>query len=250
MSASENHPASSAAGGEADHTPPTFANANHLPEGAYVTVLSGGPGMSVAGWLQMSYEALESKEVIDVWDEFREELYADPALNLRRSDTLRARKLAAGQGRPRFPSARRGPSRAEQLSYRHVLRRGLEVIARLPGTTVGTARGRGMSAAATTEAVLGELSSRHTRDRSSALALIRTNSAVTAWYDLTPAPAPAAPALVRGAPYAAAEAGGLLEAAEFVAYCAYQYHARFHNRRFLWEWLPELLPAASQPLRI
>ncbi|MFD5741060.1 hypothetical protein ACFXJM_27550 [Streptomyces massasporeus] len=206
--------------------------------------------MSVAGWLQVSYEALESKAVINVWDEFREELYADPALNLRRGDTLRARKLAAGQGRPRFPSARRGPSRAEQLSYRHVLRRGLEVIARLPGTTVGTARGRSMSAAATTEAVLGELSSRHTRDRSSALALIRTNPAVTAWYDLTPAPAPAAPALVRGAPYAAAEAGGLLEAAEFVAYCAYQYHARFHNRRFLWEWLPELLPAASRPLGI
>lgn len=250
MSASENHPASSAAGGEADHIPPTFANANHPPGSVYVTVLSGGPGMSVAGWLQVSYEALESKAVINVWDEFREELYADPALNLRRGDTLRARKLAAGQGRPRFPSARRGPSRAEQLSYRHVLRRGLEVIARLPGTTVGTARGRSMSAAATTEAVLGELSSRHTRDRSSALALIRTNPAVTAWYDLTPAPAPAAPALVRGAPYAAAEAGGLLEAAEFVAYCAYQYHARFHNRRFLWEWLPELLPAASRPLGI
>ncbi|MBR8642700.1 hypothetical protein KEF29_33760 [Streptomyces tuirus] len=249
MSASENHRAILAAGGEAEHISPMFANANNPPSSVYFTVLSGGPDMSVAGWLHMSYEALESKEAMDIWDEFREELYEDPALNIRRGDMLRARKLAAGQGRPRFSSARRGPSRAEQLGYRRVLRRGLQVIARLPGTTVGTALGRSASAAATTGAVLSGLSDRHARDRSSALALIRT-SAVTAWYELNPGPAPAAPSLVRGEPYASAEAGGLLEATEFVAYCAYQHYARSHHRRFLWEWLPELLPGATRPLGI
>ncbi|MGA5894842.1 hypothetical protein [Streptomyces venetus] len=224
-----------------------FANANNPPGSVYFTVLSGGPDMSVAGWLHLSYEALESKEALDVWGEFREELYTDPALNIRRGDMLRARKLAAGQGRPRFPSARRGPSKAEQLGYRRVLRRGLEVVARLPGTTVGTALGRGMSPAATTEAVLGGLSSRHARDRSSALALVRT-PAVTAWYELTPGPT--APSPAQGGPYATAEVGGLLEAAEFVAYCAYQHYARSHHRRFLWEWLPELLPDAARPLAL
>ncbi|MEV3966897.1 hypothetical protein AB0K68_01900 [Streptomyces sp. NPDC050698] len=249
MSASESHSAIPAAGGETEHTPPIFTNANNPPGSVYFTVLSGGPDMSVAGWLHMPYAALESKEATDVWGGFREELYADPALNIRRGDTLRARKLAAGQGRPRFPSAHRGPNRAEQWSYRHVLRRGLGVVARLPGTTVGSARGRGMSATATTEAVLGELSSRHARDRSSALALIRT-PADTTWYELTPGPVPAAPSLVRSAPYASAEAGGLLEAAEFVAYCAYQHYARSHHRRFLWDWLPELLPGAARPIGI
>ncbi|EFL33494.1 predicted protein [Streptomyces viridochromogenes DSM 40736] len=99
--------------------------------------------------------------------------------------------------------------------------------------------------------VLGGLSARHARDRSSALALIRT-PAVTAWYELTPgsAPAPAAPSPAQGGPCATAEVTGLLEAAEFVAYCAYQHYARSHHRRFLWEWLPELLPDAARPLGI
>ena len=250
MSASEKHPAVPAAGGGTDHISPFFTNASNPPRSVYVAALSGGPDMAIAGWLHMSYEALESKAPVNAWAEFHEELYADPGLNVRRGDMLRARKLAAGQGRPRPTSARRGPNRAEQRGYRHVLRRGLEVVARLPGTTAGTALGAGMSAAATTEALLDGLSSRHRGDGSAALALIRTNTAVTQWYELTPRPAPAAPDLVQGPPYDLAAAGGLLEAAEFVAYCAYQHHARFHNRLFLWEWLPELLPDALRPLRI
>ncbi|MFC9681934.1 hypothetical protein [Streptomyces sp. NPDC056948] len=250
MNASLNQPATPAAGGGGDRIPLSFTNANSTPRGVYVTVLSGGPDMAVAGWLHMTYEALESKAAVTMWSEFREELYADPALNLRRGDTLRARKLAAGQGRPRHPSPLRGPSRAEQWSYRQVLRRGLKVIARLPGTTVGTARGQGMSVAATTEALLGRLSARHHADGTPALVLIRTNTAATSWYELTPAPAPAAAHLVEGSPYASAEAGGLSEAAEFVAYCAYQHYARAHNRRFLWEWFPELLPDAERPLHV
>lgn len=251
MSASEKYPAVPAAGGGTDHIPSYFANANNPPRSVYVAALSGGPDLAVAGWLQLSYEALESKSAVCAWDGFHEELYADPALNIRRGDTLRARKLAAGQGRPRLTSARRGPSRAEQWGYRHVLRRGLEVVARLPGTTAGTALGAGASAAATTEALLAGLSSRHRADGgTAALAVVRTHTAAAHWYDLTPHPAPAAPELVQGPPYAPAAAGGLLEAAEFVAYCAYQHHARFHNRRFLWEWLPDLLPDALPPLRI
>ncbi|MFI2377073.1 hypothetical protein ACH5AO_18650 [Streptomyces sp. NPDC018964] len=250
MNASEKHSVTPAAGGGTDHIPHTFTKANNPPRSVYVVALSGGPDMAVAGLLQMSYEALESKDPVSTWDEFREELYADPALNVRRGDTLRARKLAAGQGRPRLTSIQRGPSRAEQWGYRHVLRRGLKVIARLPGTTVGTALGAGMSTAATTAALLEGLSSRHREDGSAALVLIRAHTSVTHWYELTPRPAPTAPDLLQGPPYALAAADGLLEAAEFVAYCAYQHHARSHNRRFLWEWFPELLPGALRPLRI
>ena len=249
MSASEKHPAVPVAGGGTDQ-PHMFTKANNPPRSIYVTALSGGPDMAVAGWLHLSHEALESKAPVSAWAEFHEELYADPALNVRRGDTLRARKLAAGQGRPRLTSVQRGPNRAEQWGYRHVLRRGLKVIARLPGTTAGTARGAGTITAATTAALLEALSSRHREDGSAALALIRTHTGVIHWYELTPRPAPAAPDPVQGPPYALAAAGGLLEAAEFVAYCAYQHHARFHNRRFLWEWFPELLPDALPPLRI
>ncbi|MFF3328559.1 hypothetical protein ACFYWX_03200 [Streptomyces sp. NPDC002888] len=206
--------------------------------------------MSVAGLLRISAEALESKAVVAAWAEFREELHADPALNIRRGDMLRARKLAAGQGRPRVASVRRGPNKAEQWAYRQVLRRGLGVIAGLPGTTVGTAVGRGMSVTDTASSLLARLSSRRTADGTPAPAIIRTNTPTSSWYELTPAPTPAAPSLVEGLPYASAELEGLLEAAEFVAYCAYQHHARRHNRRFLWEWFPELLPGAEGPMEL
>ncbi|MGW7816799.1 hypothetical protein ACWGLF_01465 [Streptomyces puniciscabiei] len=197
--------------------------------------------MSVAAWLHLNAEALESKAAVSAWAEFRERLYADPMLNIRRGDTLRARKLAAGQGRPRTTSVRRGPSRAERWGYRYVLRQGLEVIAGLPGTTVGTARASGTTMTATTEALLLRLSRRHGTQATSAFAVVRTNTAAPAWYGLTPTPSPRAP-------HTAWEPEKLLEAAEFVAYCAYQYHARHRSRRFLWPWFPELLPGAEGPL--
>ncbi|WP_031172725.1 hypothetical protein [Streptomyces durhamensis] len=198
--------------------------------------------MSIAAWLHLDAEALESKAAASVWAEFRERLYTDPMLNIRRGDTLRARKLAAGQGRPRTTSARRGPNRAERWGYQYVLRRGLEVIAGLPGTTVGTAQAPGTTATATAEALLAQLSRQHRAQGTSAFAVVRTNTAAPAWYDLTPTP--------DRAPCATDGPESLLEAAEFVAYCAYQHHARRHSRRFLWQWLPELLSDAEGPLAL
>ncbi|MGC9501204.1 hypothetical protein [Streptomyces sp. WG7] len=202
--------------------------------------------MSVAGWLRIDSTAVQSKSAVAVWSEFREALHADPALNIRRGDTLRARKLAAGQGRPRPSSARRGPSKAEQWGHRHVLRRGLTAIASLPGTTVGTARVRAPGTSGPTDALLRQLA-RNTPASASGLAVVRANTAAASWYDLATEPPLAAPHLSDGPPHAAAGTESLLEAAEFVAYCAYQSLARQHNRRFLWEWLPELLPGAGFP---
>ncbi|MET9964570.1 hypothetical protein ABZZ80_01235 [Streptomyces sp. NPDC006356] len=241
MNTLSNQPLTHAAGGDGDHEPSTFASANHRPSCVYVAALSGARGLALAGWLRIAYDAFESKSVAATWAEFREHLYADPALNIRRGDTLRARKLAAGQGRPLSLSARRGPNRAEQWSYRQVLRRGLGVIAELPDTTVGTALTTG---GATAHAVLERLSARHTVEGTSALAVIRQN-AVASWYELATPPSPAPPEVL---PCAAADVDGLLEAAEFVAYCAYQHHARQHNRRFLSDWFRELHPGAEGPL--
>ncbi|GAA3990191.1 hypothetical protein OG252_25335 [Streptomyces sp. NBC_01352] len=252
MSSTASQP-SPAAGGGHDCASPEFAHANHPPRDLYVGVLSGGQDISLAGWLRIGYQAIESKAAVAAWAEFQEALYTDPALNIRRGDTLRARKLAAGQGRTRFPSTRRGPTKAEQWGYRHVLRRGLDVIAGLPGTTVGTARSRGGAHAATADALLSRLSAHHAAEGTSALAVLRTNTAAS-WYELTPAPSAVDPRAARELPYVSAglEAGldGLLEAAEFVAYCAYQHHARRRNRRFLWDWFPELLPGAEGPLEL
>ncbi|MEU0740092.1 hypothetical protein [Streptomyces sp. NPDC006134] len=192
---------------------------------------------------------MESKEAAAAWSGFREELHGDPLLNIRRGDILRARKLAAGQGRPRIPSTGRGPSKAERWEYRKVLKRGLATIASLPGTTVGTARSGTANVPATAEAVLGRLAARHTAHGTAALAVIRTNTAAPSWYDLTPVPAAAAPPRPAQAPsHVQAGVEELLEAAEFVAYCAYQHLAHRPNRRFLWEWYPELLPEAEGPL--
>ncbi|MEU1454631.1 hypothetical protein [Streptomyces avermitilis] len=240
-----------AAGGEGyDHRPSEFANAKGAsPSSVYFGVLSGARETSIVGWLRLSPGGPGSKAAA-AWSEFRQELHADPALNIRPGDALRARKLAAGQGRPRIPSARRGPSRSEQWSYRYVLRRGLEVIAELPGITVGTAHGHGGTTAATTDAFLARLSSRHTAEDTSAIAIVRRNTSTSTWYELTPTPAPAAPHIVQGLPYTSDEVYGLTEAAEFVAYCAYQHHARRHNRRFLWDWFPNSLPGAEGPFEL
>ncbi|MGF0174665.1 hypothetical protein ACQF36_30465 [Streptomyces sp. Marseille-Q5077] len=238
-----NQPSAHAAGGE---DWPPFASANDRLPCVYVAALSGDRGLTLAGWLRIDFDAFESKAVAAVWADFREQLYTDPALNIRRGDTLRARKLAAGQGRPLALSTRRGPNRAEQWRYQRVLRRGLATIAELPGTTVGTAhRPHTANGAAAARALIERLSARHTADGTSALAVIRMNTIAT-WYDLA-APSPTPP---ESLPSAAADTDGLLEAAEFVAYCAYQHHARQHNRRFLSDWFAELHPDAEGPLQL
>ncbi|MFI2761071.1 hypothetical protein ACH5A3_19725 [Streptomyces echinatus] len=205
--------------------------------------------MSVAAWLHLDAEALESKAAVTAWAEFRERLYADPTLNVRRGDTLRARKLAAGQGRPLMTSARRGPSRAERWGYRYVLRRGLEVVAGMPGTTVGTALTEGATVAATADALLKQLARRHRARSTPTFAVVRTNTAAPTWYDITTSrQASHAMSGPDNTPEAAEVT--LLEAAEFIAYCAYQHHARRRNRRFLWQWFAEALPDAEGPLAL
>ncbi|MFC5219210.1 hypothetical protein [Streptomyces coerulescens] len=241
MNTFANQPLAHAAGGD---TPPIFTGANIRPVAVYAAALSGDRSLTMAGWLRIDFDAFESKAVTAAWAEFREQLYADPTLNIRRGDTLRARKLAAGQGRPLSHSARRGPNRAEQSRYRQVLRRGLATVADLPDTTVGTAHGPHTTGRAAASALIERLSARHTADGTSALAVIRMNTAAV-WYDLAAAPAPAPP---ESLPCAADATDGLLEAAEFVAYCAYQHHARPHNRRFLADWFAELHPGAEGPL--
>lgn len=236
-----NQPPAHAAGGD---DRPIFARANTRPLSVYVAALSGARSLTMAGWLRIGFDAFESKAVAAVWADFREQLYTDPALNIRRGDTLRARKLAAGQGRPLSPSARRGPNRAEQWRYRQVLRRGLATIAELPDTTVGTANGPHTTGAAAARSLFDRLSARHTADGTSALAVIRMNTVAT-WYDLGAVPPSTPP---EGLPCAADDTDGLLEAAEFIAYCAYQHHAQQHNRRFLSEWFAELHPDAEGPL--
>ncbi|WP_217206458.1 hypothetical protein [Streptomyces sp. AC550_RSS872] len=241
MNTFANQPPAHAAGGD---DLPIFARANTRPVGVYVAALSGDRNLTMAGWLRIGFDAFESKAVAAAWAEFREQLHTDPALNIRRGDTLRARKLAAGQGRPLPLSTRRGPNRAEQWRYRQVLRRGLATIAELPDTTVGTAHGPHTTGGAAARALIERLSARHTADGTSALAVIRRNTVAT-WYDLAAAPSPTSP---ESLPCAAADTDGLLEAAEFVAYCAYRHHAQQRNRRFLSGWFAELHPGAEEPL--
>ncbi|MFH0175291.1 hypothetical protein ACIA6D_08285 [Streptomyces cacaoi] len=219
-----------------------FANAN-LHNALYLGVLSGDRDVSVVGWLRTTPDALSKAAA--AWGEFRQGLHADPALNIRPHDRLRARKLAAGQGRSRGTSGRPGPSKAEKWSYRYVLRRGIDVIAALPGTTVGTACGHGLHATATTDALLKTLARRQAVEETTALAVIRMSSAVTAYHRLTPGLEPTS---LDALPYGTAEVDSLLEPAEFVAYCAYRHWARLHNRRLLPNWFPELLPGADGPL--
>ncbi|MFD5049618.1 hypothetical protein [Streptomyces tendae] len=248
MAASADHLSVPAAGGGADLPPLTLSRTNPTAPCIHVCAFSGDSDMLVAGWLRVAGDAVTSKTAVTAWADFREQLSVDPALNIRRGDTLRARKLAAGQGRPRPSSTRRGPSKAEQWGYRHVLRRGLTAIASLPGTTVGTAR-TGPATPTATEAVLKRLA-KDAGPSVSGAAVIRTTAATASWYDLATASPLAVDRHSDTAAHISAGTDSLLEAAEFVAYCAYQFLARRYNRRFLWEWLPELLPDATKPINL
>ncbi|MFF8729171.1 hypothetical protein ACF073_22120 [Streptomyces sp. NPDC015171] len=246
MDARANPPSSGmsdpAAGGDEDHPAATeFAPAHGT---VYAVVPSGDAALTAFGWLRLPVADLPRAAAR--WTAFRAELHEDPALNIRPDDDLRARKLAAGQGRPLGGAyLKRGPNRTEKWNYRRVLRRGIDVIAALPGTTVGTAGGHGLSTAVATEALLKRLAAERAADVCAAFALIRTGNGSHSWYRL-PTGAEA-PRRVEGPPNITADAERLVEPAEFVAYCAYRHWARLHERRLLPAWFPELLPGAEGP---
>ncbi|MEU6667009.1 hypothetical protein [Streptomyces sp. NPDC046727] len=234
-----------AAGGEG-HLPatPEFA---HAHANAYVVVPSGDAALTVFGWLRLPFAEIAGAAAR--WTAFRAELHDDPALNVRPDDDLRARKLAAGQGRPLGGAyLRRGPNRTEKWNYRRVLRRGIDVIAALPGTTVGTAGGHGLSTTDATDALLKRFSAQHAADAAAAFALLRTGNGTHSWYRIPPGAE--APHVVEGPADITAAAERLLEPAEFVAYCAYRHWARMHQRRLLPPWFPELLPGAEGPFTL
>jgi hypothetical protein len=88
MNAFADHFAVPAAGGRRGHPPVIFAHAK-------------------SGCDRVHVRALASPTAVTARSGFREELHADIACHVRHDDTLRARKLAAGQGRRRrFPWVR------------------------------------------------------------------------------------------------------------------------------------------------
>lgn len=184
-----------------------------------------------------------------LWRDFREELAADPRLLIPASFALHAVELAG----PRGPF-RRSRSSSPEFHRRHtqeVILRGLRVIAGMPGVrvrsvyreTVDYARDRPALFAVLVHDLNAELAEDGTYGR----LIVDGDGREAALREAHRTLAPEGRYLVGDPVFAPAPTRDLLQAADFLAYAAYQAVAKRESRRFMWHWFAETFPDAEGP---
>ncbi|MET9360607.1 hypothetical protein ABZX93_06835 [Streptomyces sp. NPDC006632] len=225
-----------------------------LPPSVYFADDSGDARrVALLGWIRV--DAGDLAGPLAQWQAFRSELHGDPCLDIRPDDSLHAVALAAGRGRP-VHGVPRPPGTSAKEPYRHVVRRALTTIGAMPGVSVGSAyrTGEPGSTFGQTKQGLYEAWVRHINDvhaRAGSYARIvfdgnGTEAGLRQAHRRLPSPRH-----VVGDPHLTpARRHPLLQAADHVAYSAYQQLARQPQRQFMWHWLKEHVPRAEGPLQL
>ncbi|MER6220935.1 DUF3800 domain-containing protein [Streptomyces sp900105755] len=225
-----------------------------LPPSIYFVDDSGDSRqLALLGWLRVDLG--HSSGPIGHWQAFRSELHADPYLDIRPGDRLHAVSLAGGRGRPVY-GVPRPPGTSPKQPYREVIRRALTTIGSMPAVTVGSAyrmaepgRQFGHVKQELYETWVQRINAAHATAETHAFVIFDGNGTETGLrraHRRLPGPRHMIgdPCLIP------ARHNPLLQAADQIAYTAYQQLARQPQRRFMWDWLKELIPHAEGPLQL
>ncbi|MGG8407247.1 hypothetical protein ACM614_11785 [Streptomyces sp. 12297] len=225
-----------------------------LPSSIYLADDSGDARrLAVIGWIRIELGRVSDASAH--WLRFRSALAADPYLDIPTDSPLHAVDLAAGRGRP-VRGVPRPPGTSAKDPYRHVVRRALEAIGSMPATGVGSAHRAGAPGVPFGDVKLGlyeawvrHLNDLHAAAGSRAFIVFDGNGTESGLRrahrrlvgrrhvigDPVLVPAPRNP---------------LLQAADQVAYAAFQQLALQPRREFMHTWLAEGVPHAAGPLAL
>ncbi|MBZ9642970.1 DUF3800 domain-containing protein [Streptomyces sp. PSKA30] len=209
-----------------------------------------GDGRKLVAFAALGIDLMHSAAAMHSWLSFRAELASDARLLIPASAALHSQELAGARGR----HVHRSRSTDRELHLRHsreVILRGLRTVSRITGARV--------------RAVYRETDD-YARDRPDLYAALlrHVNAELTATGhhgimivdgDGTEASLrhahqrlPERERRVLGDPlFLPARQNHLLQAADMVAYAAFQNVAKQENRRFMWDWFGSVLPGADGP---
>ncbi|GAA3379469.1 hypothetical protein [Streptomyces racemochromogenes] len=237
-----------AAGGEHSLSAPRFTvvtlgSTETFSGDVHVVAPSGDLAVGTAAVLHTSYDGLGA--ATQPWTDFREELYVDDSVRIKRGDQLDASELANGRGRA--GSASRGPNPSERRKYRRVFTRALEAVASMPGTSVATMSRANTHSHEIAEQALERLEASHRRAQTWGIALVRAGVLRPSWFTARPADGPANARFPYTRSLDSADVSWLLEAAAFPAYAAFLHRKPQQNLRFRSDPLSTYLPFSAQP---
>ncbi|MFI6768771.1 DUF3800 domain-containing protein [Streptomyces sp. NPDC050355] len=183
---------------------------------------------------------------------FRSALEDDPDPGIPIDASLHAQDLAAGRGRHVYRPGLLGGARDAHLAHcRGVIRRGLEAVAGIPRARV-TAVYRetddyGRDRPALQRAWLARINAELAASDEYGVVMVDGDgtevSLIDAYHDL-----PERDRRIKGVPlFASARINYFLQAADLLAYAAYQSVAKRPEREFMWDWFGAALPWADGP---
>lgn len=215
----------------------------------YYKIDDGGDGCNCIHFAALGIDRPHRAAAERLWREFREELAVDARLLIPVSTALHAVELAGPRGR--FHRSRSSSPEFHRRHTQEVILRGLRVIATFPGVRVHAvyretndyARDRPALFAALAHDLNAELA----EDGAYGRLIVDgdgTEAALREAYRTLP---PKGRYLVGDPVFEPARTRDLLQAADFLAYSAYQAVAKRESRRFMWHWFAETFPDADGP---
>ncbi|MGW1177525.1 hypothetical protein ACWD4P_27870 [Kitasatospora sp. NPDC002543] len=215
-----------------------------LPDSVYFIDDSGNSDITLFGLIRVPQTGGELTTEA-AWTRFLEELAGNPHLVFQPGTYLHAVDLVAGRGGLLHHTPGLAPTRRQKEEAAGVVRRGLQVLADVPGIGVSVVYSRRASREAVYGALVEQLNDRHASADSTCEVVMDGNGTEkrlkAAHHDL-----PRDRRHVIGEPLLVpARLRHLLQAADFVAHAGFQSLVRDPAREFMWDWFPEAFPQAD-----
>ncbi|MER5781779.1 DUF3800 domain-containing protein [Streptomyces mobaraensis] len=216
-----------------------------IPRYTYYMDESGFSGMSVIGWLAIAPGAQQT--VREHLLGFREKLAADPVLPIPFEWPLHAVDLAGGRGAPLHMRPGHGPDARMKEAFREVIARVLDELAGLSGVSVGAVYRRHATREQLYRDLVPLLNARHAALGIPARIHFDGNGTEQGLKRAHRGLPDEERYIDRELVLEPSWASPLLQAADLVAYTAFQSVIRRESRHFLWDWYARRLPEAEGP---
>ncbi|MCF3181212.1 hypothetical protein IPZ70_14895 [Streptomyces polychromogenes] len=210
----------------------------------------GGDGKSSIHFAGLGIDRVYGPVAERLWGEFREELAADARYLIPASSPLHAVDLAGARGA--YAHRSRSTRRADHRRHmREAIRRGLHVIAAIPAVRVHCVYREtvdyGRDRPALYTAFVRDLNAELAEDGMYGRLIVDGDGTESALRDAHRALPAKGRHLVGDPVFEPARTRDLLQAADLLAYAAYQAVAKKESHAFMWHWFAEAFPDADGP---